>query len=57
MIGSNTLILNKAEMIRAVGFYLDEIQLKEPIKITSVTEKDNLFYVVFQEVSDEKKEG
>ena len=39
MIGHNLLYLNKSEMLRALDYYLNNIQFKEPIEVTEVSER------------------
>lgn len=51
MIGSNSLILNQAEMIRAVEYYLNNVQFKETVRVTAVEEKpsDRVFNIRLDE--------
>lgn len=41
MKGSNQLLLCQAEVIRAIEYYLNEVQFKERVEVTSVTENSN----------------
>jgi len=54
MIGYNTLVLNQAEMMRAIEYYLNNVQFKESTQVTSVSENksDNTFLVIVGEVKE-----
>ncbi len=56
MEGTNILSLNKAEMMRALQYYLNEVQFKEPVKISNVREKgnDNIFEITIMDVEEIK---
>ena len=44
MEGNNTLLLNKAVMIGAVDYYLNQIHFKSPVKVGDVSENKNSKY-------------
>lgn len=55
MVGHNTLILNQAEMVRAIEYYLNAVHFKEPIMVSSVTEnKSNLNFAIDLQEKHEK---
>lgn len=52
MRGKNTLLLNQAEMQAAVEYYLNQVQFKQPVKVTRITEQvatPNLFEIILEE--------
>lgn len=54
MKGTNTLQLNHSEMIRALEYYFNNVQFKEPIKVQSV--KEDRAELSFDVVLEEHKE-
>lgn len=55
MKGTNVLTMNQAEMMRAIEYYLNQVQFKEPVRITKVSENKSNF--VFDIELEESKEG
>lgn len=53
MIGRNTLQLNNSEIMRAIEYYLNNVQFKEPVLVTSVKEDsgNHLFNIQLEEAT------
>ena len=58
MKGNNRIIMCRAEMIRAVEYYLNEVQFKEPVLVAGVTEDkgDHVFIVSIEEDTADGKQ-
>ncbi len=56
MLGSNELVLCGAEVIRAVEFYLNEKQFKEPVKVSYVhMDSKGLLVITLKEISNDEQ--
>jgi hypothetical protein len=56
MIGNNVLEINRAEMVKAMEYYLNNVQFKEPVRVVYVTENknDNTFTIEIAEIKENK---
>ncbi len=56
MIGKNTIVINQAEAIRAIQFYLNQVQFKETVIVKSVSYNASSYtFDVIIEDSDQKE--